>query len=282
MNKFRLSIFILTISLLTSCEFINDSFSFKDKTKEFVEALMKKDYDKCVSQMALESEMGKNTNLDTLKVGLDEFRGLLERNFGSKFEYSLIESVKMRSTNASENTPPNTTQALIEFSNDKDVGIFKVLFDDKSKKIINIKALDVKKPKPNMFIFWLLSLIPLTVLLFNIFVIRKIKKSTLPKKWLKYLAVLFFNVPAISYSAVDGFSLNLLSFQILLGVSFSVGGYLGTVWTIGIPFGGFYWLRKLKQLEDEEIYEAEIQSLYAGRDLDNANNESTDGQAEEK
>ncbi|WP_234111070.1 hypothetical protein [Chryseobacterium sp. R2A-55] len=259
MTKIKLSLLVLTLAILTSCDFIKDTFTFKDKTEAFVESLMKKDYDKCISQMALESEMGKNTNIDTLKSGLDQFRSLVERNFGkNKFEYSLMKSEKKRSTVESENTPPNTTLALIEFSNDKEFGVFQVLFDDNSKKILNINTLDVKAPKPNMLLFWLFGLLPLTVLIFNIFVIRKIKKSTLTKKWLKYLAVILLNVPAISYAAVDGLSFNLLNFQILFGVSFSAMGYLGSMWTFGIPLGGIYWLWKLNQRQTAAISPAKI------------------------
>lgn len=279
MTKIKLSFLVLTLALLTSCDFIKDSFTFKDKTEAFVESLMKKDYDKCISQMALESEMGKNTNIDTLKLGLDQFRSLVERNFGNnKFEYSLMKSEKKRSTIESENTPPNTTLALIEFSNDKEFGVFQVLFDDKSKKILNINTLEVKAPKPNMLLFWLFGLLPLTVLIFNIFVIRKIKKSTLTKKWLKYLAVILLNVPAISYAAVDGLSFKLLNFQILFGVSFSAMGYLGSIWTFGIPLGGIYWLWKLKQGKDAEVFDTQIENSYTENQLENTENETKNTQ----
>lgn len=279
MTKIKLSFLVLTLALLTSCDFIKDSFTFKDKTEAFVESLMKKDYDKCISQMALESEMGKNTNIDTLKLGLDQFRSLVERNFGNnKFEYSLMKSEKKRSTIESENTPPNTTLALIEFSNDKEFGVFQVLFDDKSKKILNINTLEVKAPKPNMLLFWLFGLLPLTVLIFNIFVIRKIKKSTLTKKWLKYLAVILLNVPAISYAAVDGLSFKLLNFQILFGVSFSAMGYLGSIWTFGIPLGGIYWLWKLKQRKDAEVSDRQIENSYTENQLENTENETKNTQ----
>jgi hypothetical protein len=261
MNTTRISILLLIISLFVSCDFVKDSLTFKDKTKEFVETLMKKDYDKCVSQMALESEMGKNTNIDTLKIGLEQFRNLVERDFGHNFEYSLMKSEKKRSTIESENTPPNTTLALIEFSNEKEFGVFQVLFDDNSKKIININTLDVKAPIPNMMIFWLFGILPLSVLLFNIYAIREIKKSTLSKKWLKYLAILFFNVPAISYSAVEGLSFKLLNFQVFFGVSFSFMGFLGSVWTFGIPLGGMYWLWKLKQHRINEEFDTESEDL---------------------
>jgi len=276
MTKIKLSFLVLTLALLTSCDFIKDSFTFKDKTEAFVESLMKKDYDKCISQMALES---KNTNIDTLKLGLDQFRSLVERNFGNnKFEYSLMKSEKKRSTIESENTPPNTTLALIEFSNDKEFGVFQVLFDDKSKKILNINTLEVKAPKPNMLLFWLFGLLPLTVLIFNIFVIRKIKKSTLTKKWLKYLAVILLNVPAISYAAVDGLSFKLLNFQILFGVSFSAMGYLGSIWTFGIPLGGIYWLWKLKQRKDAEVFDTQIENSYTENQLENTENETKNTQ----
>ncbi|MBC5864486.1 hypothetical protein [Flavobacterium turcicum] len=257
MNKIRISFLVLTITLFVGCDFIKDSFTFKDKTKEFVETLMKKDYDKCVSQMALESEIGKQTNVDTLKLGLDQFRGLIERNFGNKFEFSLMKSEKKRSTIESENTPPNTTLALIEFTNEKEFGVFQVLFDHNSKKIININTLDVKEPIPNMVVFWLFGFFPLLILLFNIYVIRKIKKSSLSKKWLKYLAIIFFNLPTIKYSAVEGLSYKILNFQ-FFGLSFSFMGFLGSVWTFGIPIGGIYWLWKLKQHKIDEEFNTEI------------------------
>jgi hypothetical protein len=258
MTKISFSILILTLALLTSCDFIKDTFTYKDKTKEFVETLMNKDYNKCVSLMASESEMAKNANIDTLKLGLGRFRELVEKNFGNKFEYSLMKSEKKRSSIESENTPPNTTLALVQFSNEKEFGVFEILFDDNSKKIINIRTLDIKAPKPNMTLFWLFGLLPLTVLLFNIHVIRKIKRSALNKKWVKYIAIFFFNVPTISYAAVEGLSFKLLNFQFLFGIGFNLMGYLGSVWSFGIPLGAFYWLWKLKQQQADELFDTEI------------------------
>ena len=82
----------------------------------------------------------------------------------------------------------------------------------------------------------------------------------------QYLAVLFFNVPAISYAAVGGLSFKLLNFQILFGVSFSAMGYLGSVWTFGIPLGGMYWLYKLKQRKESEVF---------NQQMDTANDDKT-------
>lgn len=237
---------IMTVSLLSSCDFIKNTFEYKDTTKEFVETLLIEDYDKCVDYMAMEHVLAKNSNIDTMKSGLANFRELIVNNYGTNLDYSFMKSEKKFSTVEGESTPPNTTVVLVQFSNDKEFGVLKVLFDDTSRKILNINTLSVKGPIPSMTIFWLYGLIALCVPVFNIYVIRKIKKSELHKKWLKYIAVIFLNVPAFTYAAVNGFSFNLLSFQFLLGISFSYMGYLNSAWTFGLPLGGLYWFWKLK------------------------------------
>ncbi len=256
MRIIKLNVLTLFIfSLLTSCNFIKNAFTYKDKTKELVEVLLNEDYDKAIDYFAMEHEMAKNTNIDTMKMGLANLRELIINNWGDELEYSFMKSEKKFSTVEEENTPPNTTIALIEFSNNKEFGVFKVLFDDRSGKILNINTLDIKRPIPSMTLFWLFGLLALCVPIFNIYVIRKIKKSKLEKKWLKYIAVIFLNVPAFTYAAVNGFSFSLLSFQILLGVSFSYMGYLSSAWTFGLPLGGLYWFWKLKM---NKIEKAEI------------------------
>jgi hypothetical protein len=254
MNKLTKTLFlILTVSFLTSCDFINNAFTYKDTTEGFLKALIEEDYEKSLTYMATDNDGFKNTNLDTLKVGLANFRQLVVNNFGTELDYRFMTANKTLSTVEGESTAPNTTKAQIEFSNDKEFGVFEIIFDDNSNKIFNIQTLDIKEPIPNMMIFWLFGILPILVLVFNIYVIRLIKKSELKKKWLKYLGVLFFNVPAISYSAVNGLSFSLLSFQIMFGLSFSYMGYLSSVWTFGIPLGGIYWLWKLNKKKNEKV-----------------------------
>ena len=65
------------------------------------------------------------------------------------------------------------------------------------------------------------------------------------------MAILFFNVPAISYSAVEGLGFQLINFQFLLGISFSYMGFMNAAWTFGIPLGGMYWLWKLSNSDDD-------------------------------
>ena len=255
MKQFVLT--ILMVSLLTSCDFIKNTFTYKDKTKDFVETLIKEDYTKCVDQMAMTHEMAENTNIDTMKIGLANFRQLIVNNWGTELEYSFMKSEKKFSTVEADNTPPNTTLALIEFNNKKEFGVLEVLFDDKSQKILNIKTLDVKAPIPTMTYFWLFGLLAICIPIFNIYVIRQIKRSDLKKKWLKYIAVIFLNTPAITYAAVSGLSFKLINLQILLGVSFGYMGFLNSYWTFGIPLGGLYWFWKLRQ-QKNEVTETEL------------------------
>jgi len=248
MNKFlKTLLFTLTISIFTSCDFINNAFTYKDTTEGFIEALIEEDYNKGLSYMATEHDGYKNTNLDTLKLSLINFRQLIVKNFGTELNYKFMSANKTFSTVEGESTAPNTTKAQIEFSNDREFGVLEIIFDDNSNKIFNIQTLDIKEPIPNMTIFWLFGILAICIPIFNIWIIRKIRKSDLKKKWLKYIAVIFFNVPAVTYSVINGLSISLLSFQILFGISFSYMGYLGSAWTFGIPLGGLYWFWKLNK-----------------------------------
>lgn len=268
MQLFKNTLLLFLLLLLSGCSFLSDSLTYKDKTKAFVEALLQRDYKSCMAQMALESEQGQDVDVASLESGLEQFRTLIERNFGNNLHYRFVESEKKRSTVAGQGTPPNTTLAYIEFYNKDELGMFQVLFDDHSKKIINIQTLEVKAPVPDMGLFWLMGLLPLTVLTLNIYVLRGLKKSRLQRKWLKYLAVILLNVPTISYAAVGGFSFKLLYFQFLLGISFTLQGQLGSAWAFSIPLGGLYWLWRLRHYKKDYLYEQEIEASYIGHKED--------------
>jgi uncharacterized membrane protein YhaH (DUF805 family) len=231
---------------------------YKDSTEEFVETLLKEDYNKCIELMAMDHQMAKNTNLDTMKAGLANFKQLIVKNWGTKLEYSFMTAEKTFSTVETKNTPPNTTLVSVQFNNDKYFGVLQALFDDKSNKILNIKTLEVKEPIPTMVYFWLFGLLAIMVPIFNIYVIRLIKRSDLSRKWLKYIAVALLNAPAITYAAVNGFSYQIFSFQFLFGISFGYMGYLNSFFTFGIPLGGIYWFWKLKQRKEKLVEDATL------------------------
>ena len=262
MNRIKKILLVtLTVTFLTGCNFIGNTSKYKETAKEFVEALIREDYNKSIELMAMEHEMARNTNVDTLKMALASVRNVIVENWGTELEYSLMKSEKKFSTIEANNTP-NTTVVQIEFKNKKDFGGVQFLFDDNSKKILNINILDIKLPNPAMTFFWLFGLLALCIPVFNIYVIRQIKRSNLKKKWLKYIAVIFLNVPAIMYFAVNGLSFKLLKFQ-LLGIGFGYMGYLNSYWAFGIPLGGLYWFWRIRQKRNKVIEMADQNDTYS-------------------
>lgn len=63
----------------------------------------------------------------------------------------------------------------------------------------------------------------------------------------KIVGIVFLNASAVTYSVVNGFKVDILSFQILLGMSFGLMGYVGTFWTFGLPIGSLIANFKVNQ-----------------------------------
>ncbi len=83
-------ILVFTLSALVSCSFISNMFTYEDTTKNFIDALLSEDYNKSLEFMSLESEAFKNANLDSLKLGLAEFRKIIDSNFGDDLTCKFI------------------------------------------------------------------------------------------------------------------------------------------------------------------------------------------------
>jgi len=253
MNK--LLLLLVTFTVFTSCDIFRKSLEYKEVSEEFVESLLAENYDRCLELFDAKSNLSDSASAETLRPRLEEFRDVFINNFGSDLDYSFMRSRTTWSSVEKEGTAPDTTIVLIQFSNDTHFGVISLEFDDESGKIMQISIEDVKEPIPNMLIFWLLGIVFISVPVFNLYVIRLIWKSNQKRKPLKYLAVIALNIPGITYAAVGGLSISILSFQMLLGFSFDLTGYLNTAWTIGIPLGGLYWFWKLKREGRREIEE---------------------------
>lgn len=259
MKTFLRSLFTILLVFafcLNGCNLISSLSGYNSTTETFTNSLINRDFDKCISLMSV----GRASDADVrqLKVNLDTFSKIIVRNFGTKLEYSFVKAEKKFSSNKEENLPPNTTLVQIEFHGDKYVGVMEVLFDDKTKKIDNIKALDVKQLIPDMTKFWLFGIFAAGVLAFNIYTIVMVKRSGLKRKWLAYIGIVLLNIPTIQYNAIGGLSFKLLYFQILLGVSFQKMGYLGSAWAVAIPLGAIIAQWRISQLNKEaELNDAE-------------------------
>src|SRR5690606_26736531 len=164
-------------------------------------------------------------DINQMKNGLEEFRTKILDNFGSELNYEFISANKHYSSVAENNTPKNTTVVNLQFENETNFGVVEMLYDDNSKKLLNINILDVKQPIPNTSLLYVIGLISLIIPIFNIYVINKIRKSNLSKKWLKYIAVVIFNFPTFIYNVVTGLGFKIFQFT-FLGLGFQATGYL--------------------------------------------------------
>ncbi len=248
MKYLRLSLPVLfVISFFCSCDFAGNILKYRTTSFEFADHLVKQEYDSCISLMAMDHELGKETNVDTLKSRFNYLSTLLVRSFGNKLNYTFVSGNKTYSTIKSEKTVPHSTNVIIQFDNAREFGMMQFLFDDISGKILNIKILDFKQPIPTtgeLSPYGLFCLLAVLVVSFNIYVIIKVKRSQAIKKWKKYLVIIAFNFPVLGYNVITGFYFKVLTF-LFMGLSFSAMGYAGTACSFGLPLGGLYVFWKL-------------------------------------
>jgi hypothetical protein len=211
-----------------------------------MDQLVARNYDNCLKQMVLSLPDGTTVNNDTLKQGLETLNKLLVNNFTQQLEYSFVRAESQVAYTTSGKKGGNETQVFLQFSNKREFGIMQFTYDDKTGKILTVRILDVKQPIPaTMGYFWLLLGVGVVVLAFNIYALVLVKRSQVIKKWQKYLLILLANAPTLSYNVLYGFSVKILSLQ-LLGLAFGAMGYAGTYISICLPLGSMYVLWKLK------------------------------------
>ncbi len=249
MTKIKLTTSLLFLAVLFGgCSFIGNTFQYKRKTKDFVESLLHENYDKSISLM---DTAGRNVNTGAIKSSLVNLHNIIKNNFGDKLDYTFESATKRFSTTDSNNTPAGETEVEIQISNKTDFGVVKMLYNDKTLKINSFDVLSIKEPIPGMVGFWIFGLITLCVLAFNIYMIVRVKRSSLKKKWLQYLFIVFLNAPTITYSLVNGLSLSIFEIQFMFGISCSFMGYLNSIFAFGIPVGSLYVLSKLRKATKE-------------------------------
>jgi hypothetical protein len=233
LNKLLIALPVLLI-LFSGCTFLNAVSNYKDTSIELINQIVKADYQKA-SEHFVHPKNGGEIPLDTFKQKIKPFRDLLVKNFGTDLTLSSVRVSK--TAYKSGETGPFPTECFIQVKNKTNFGYCRVVFDDQSNKIISINLQSVNGPIPSLTLFLFLCIVPLIVLGFNIYTIRRVLKSSINKKWLRILMIVVLNVPAFTYSLLNGFSFELANIQILLGVSFGMIGYIDTCWTVGLPIG---------------------------------------------
>lgn len=256
---------LFAILVFNSCDFAGNLLKYRSRSKVFMQYLLDRKYGECINEMALEHSAFKEVNTDTLKLQLDELRTVLVRGFTNRLSYSMVKAEKKYSSRQGESTPPNATVVLLQFDNQREFGMMQFVFDDISGKILGVHILNIKRPIPILTNYWLFALLPLAVLVFNIWVIVMVRRSDIIKKWQKYLLIVFGNAPVIAYNAVTGLAFKPVML-LLMGISGSAMGYTDFSWQVGVPVGGLYVLWKLRNglyttkqdIEDRKRLEEQI------------------------
>lgn len=243
----RSIIFILGFTLfLSSCTFVGNIKKYSKSSKELIYSIINEDYIKAYDLFAYEKY--GDIPMDTFVLQMSAFRKKIVDNFGTDFDLSFVSAEK--TTFKTGESGPHPTKAQIQLKNSIHYGYITLLFDDEVKKVGIIHIENIKNEIPSMTFFWLFGLIPILIVGFNIYTIRRVAKSNVNRKWLKIIGIVILNVPAITYSVVNGFKFELLSFQIFLGMSLGLMGYIGTFWTFGIPIGSLIANFKINKLKN--------------------------------
>lgn len=243
-------IFILLLALLSGCSVLMRFAEYGGQSKQFVEALVKADYTECLKRIDLDAINKSGVPTDSLSRVLQQINEGIKRNFGNEIDVSIAKLNKTLSSNSVK----NVTEVVVQLANGKEFTYAEFKFNDENEKIISFSISNQKYPVPSHAQFWLVGILAVAVAAFNVLTIAKIVKANVNRKAIKVLIVLVFNVPTFMYSLINGFSFELLSFQLLLGVGVGFMGYAGTAWSIGVPLGSFYvWWKMKNWRRDKEL-----------------------------
>lgn len=215
-----------------------------------MENIMEGKINQNVNLFALEHEGMKNMDKNVLNDGLYQFRTDMISMYGKDIKFTFLGANKYYSSN--NNTIPNATNVNLLFQNDKNYGIIKFIYDDNSKKVLNVNPEFSNQPLPSMLLFYGVAIVGLLIPIFNIYVLNMIRKSQLKFKWLKYIALILLNFPTIKYSALEGFNFQFFNFQ-FLGYGFNFMSIFSSV-AIALPIGAIYWFWKLKKIKKVQEY----------------------------
>ncbi|HXB13171.1 MAG TPA: hypothetical protein VNZ45_14390 [Bacteroidia bacterium] len=255
MRKLLLLFLSISVFALSSCDFIKSSFRHKDISKAFLTSLINKDYPKCIGLMDTNRAIMARFGMDTIKMMLEKARNVLVTNFGEKLDISFMGNSQTVTFIGDEKKDSSNTSTLsMQIENAKEFGAFKFVFDNNNDRVRAFNLLDIKAPIPSLFGFWIFTILSSIVLIFNISTIVKVKRSALKWKFGYYLLIILINVPTIGYNVINGFFFSPVRFEGLLGIGFSMMGYISTYSSFGLPLGSLFalWMIRKKSNTPEE------------------------------
>lgn len=229
------TVYILVIlPLLTGCSFYGNILDYKKLCNATIDNTVNERYDSILKTLNIDPA-------DTVKAGqtiaaIKNFRNSLIENFGTDYDTWFMTATKKFSTKGDE---PDITTVEIQIDNGEFYSVLTFIIDDTSGYLQSVNLADKKWPIPDLTMFWLFGILPLMVLLFNIFSIRKVIKSQITPKWIFVLLCMLLNIPSLK-CFIDYPQLRVtadLSFQMLLGISFNFMGYNNYAMGFGLPLG---------------------------------------------
>lgn len=264
----RVFCILLIATCTTGCSLLNSSSEGYDNAVNQVNAITSGSFDKAISYFDLEPT--DTAQINQLKDALPNLQTAITENFGTDYDLSFSKSDKSFKFSTSEESSVEPLKIKIQIKNDTHFGIIEATINEQNNKIQYINLLNYKEEIPSFLLLYLAGLIAIGVAAMNIIAINRIRKSSVKRKWLRIIGVLFFNVPAITLTALGHFSLD-ISFQILLGVGFSATGIDETLVTFGIPIGSIVTLITLKtgeqkRITDDKLNEQTEQSANVGEE----------------
>lgn len=242
--------------LIGVCSFGQKKSDIASSSKVFVEALVKGDHNACLSQM----NVGSSELRDSITRSLDEMKYRVMNEFGRDVQIKVLgynEIILLLGSENARDLNENTKTAYVQIEDSRRFSVFQ-LTSDRDNHISTFGMLNTIYLKPGSTL-WLIGIpVMLLIVAFNIYVIVKVYKSDVTKKWIKYLMIIFLNLPAIGYHTMSGVMFELLSLRVL-GVGLGWGDYFNTYWCIGLPIGATIVLWRIKSnlyrtKDDDWIY----------------------------
>jgi hypothetical protein len=204
----------------------------------------------------------KDQNKDSLNMLFDHLRTAIVENFGEKPEITFMQSNRTFQIIGDRNEKNDTMVLDMQISNGKEFGVFKFSYLLENKKIVDFHMRKFFVPVPHLTVWWLLLILALSVPLFNVYMIVRVKRSNLNRKWLYYISIILINITSIGYHAIFGFFFNIKNIQPLAGFGFAKEGFINTYIVVGVPMGALFalWQLKRNRFVTQEEVQPEIEN----------------------
>ena len=198
--------------------------------------MINQDYDQVISRFDKSGvpDSALEDQIENLKNAIIRMMGNIVETFGEdlKLKFANTESI----IDIDGDTTLRYSISRVQFENDEFYGLITLKYNDNSKLLSTINLEDFKKFIPDQSEFWMLGIYPLIVLLVNIFVIIKVIKTKVRRKWLLIIVTMFLNIPSVNIHWNNEIYVDTVM-QFLLGVGFETNGYQNMTWSFGIPLG---------------------------------------------